>query len=141
MTEDSALPDGTKTRVVVAEDEVLIRGAIGRIRQLGRGTVIGGHMGRFPAVVLDNAVHYLDRLREAVVSIRTNALGPQANERIAAISIEACVAPQVGPAATSPSPRVALRRRSTTPARRLPNAAPGERGAQRPHGDGRRRGQ
>ena len=78
-------------------DPMLIRSAIGRMRQLGRGTVIGGHMGRFPAVVLDNAVHYLDRLQEAVVGIRTNASGPQANERIAGISIDACVAPQVGP--------------------------------------------
>lgn len=78
-------------------DPMLIRGAIGRMRQLGRGTVIGGHMGRFPAVVLDNAVHYLDRLQEAVVSIRANASVQRANECIATISIEACVAPQVGP--------------------------------------------
>lgn len=78
-------------------DPMLIRGAIGRMRQLGRGTVIGGHMGCFPAVALDHAVHYLDRLQEAIVSIRTSASGPQAKERIATISIEACVAPQVEP--------------------------------------------
>jgi glyoxylase-like metal-dependent hydrolase (beta-lactamase superfamily II) len=78
-------------------DPLLIRGAIGRMRQFGRGTVIGGHMGRFPAVVLDNAVHYLDRLREAVVSIRTNTPGQRADERISALAIEACVAPQVDP--------------------------------------------
>jgi glyoxylase-like metal-dependent hydrolase (beta-lactamase superfamily II) len=79
-------------------DPMLIRGAIGRMRQLGRGTVIGGHMGRFPAVVLDNALHYLERLQEDVVSIRRHASGPHADARIAAISIDACLAPQVEPA-------------------------------------------
>src|SRR3546814_16058703 len=45
-------------------DPALIRGAIERMQQLGRGTVIGGHMGRFSATVLDNALQYLGRLRE-----------------------------------------------------------------------------
>lgn len=78
-------------------DPALIRTAIGRMRQFGRSTVIGGHMGRFPAAVLDNAIHYLDRLQEAVVRIRTDATPREADDRIAAIAIEACLAPQVEP--------------------------------------------
>lgn len=80
-------------------DPALIRAAIGRMQQLGRGTVIGGHMGRFSAAVLGNAIHYLDRLRNAVVDIRTTELPREADERIAAIPVEACVAPGVEPAA------------------------------------------
>jgi len=79
-------------------DPALIRSAIGRMRQLGRSTVIGGHMGRFPASVFDNAIHYLDRLQGAVVRIRTDAAPQEADDRIASIRIEACLAPQVEPA-------------------------------------------
>src|SRR5687768_18473588 len=50
-------------------DPALLRAAIGRLRQFGRGTVVGGHIGKFGAVVLDNALYYLDQLREAVVRI------------------------------------------------------------------------
>jgi glyoxylase-like metal-dependent hydrolase (beta-lactamase superfamily II) len=78
-------------------DPALIRAAIGRIRQFGRGTVIGGHMGRFPAAALDNAVHYLDRLEDAVVRIRANATPQEADGRIASIPIDACLAPQIEP--------------------------------------------
>jgi len=80
-------------------DPALIRAAIGRIRQFGRSTVIGGHMGRFPGSVLDSAIHYLDRLQEAVMQIREQGTAQWANERIAAIPIEACVAAQVEPVA------------------------------------------
>ncbi|HEV8694080.1 MAG TPA: MBL fold metallo-hydrolase, partial [Lysobacter sp.] len=80
-------------------DPVLIRTAIGRIRQLGRGTVIGGHMGRFSAAVLDNAIHYLDRLQALVIGIRAEETPQAADERIALIPIEACLAPGVEPAA------------------------------------------
>lgn len=80
-------------------DPALIRAAIGRMRQFGRGTVIGGHMGRFPAATLDNAIHYLDRLQDAVVRIRASAAPQQVDDRIAAIPIEACLAPRVEPAA------------------------------------------
>ncbi|HEY0662782.1 MAG TPA: MBL fold metallo-hydrolase [Lysobacter sp.] len=80
-------------------DPALIRSAIGRMRQFGRSTVIGGHMGWFPANVLDNAIHYLDRLQEAVIQIRATATPRDADERIAAIRIEDCLAPQVEPAA------------------------------------------
>ena len=85
-------------------DPAQIRTAIERMRQLGRRTVVGGHMGRFPSAVLDNAIHYLDRLQAAVVRIRTDAIragaAPQVvNERIAAIPIEACLAPRVEPTA------------------------------------------
>jgi glyoxylase-like metal-dependent hydrolase (beta-lactamase superfamily II) len=76
-------------------DPALIRAAIGRMRQFGRSTVIGGHMGRFPAAVLDNAIHYLDRLQELVIEIRANETAQAADERIALIPIEACLAPQV----------------------------------------------
>ena len=76
-------------------DPAQIRAAIGRARQFGRGTVIGGHMGRFPASVLDNAFHYLDRLQDAVVGIRSDATSQQADARIASIPIEACLALQV----------------------------------------------
>ena len=79
-------------------DPALIRTAIGRMRQFGRRTVIGGHMGRFPAAVLDNAVHYLDRLQDAVVRIRANATPQETDDRIASIPLEACLAPQVEPA-------------------------------------------
>jgi cyclase len=80
-------------------DPMLMRGAISRMRQFGRRTVIGGHMGRFPAGVLDNAIHYLDRLREAVIRIRLDASPGEVDERIASIQIEACLASQVEPAA------------------------------------------
>jgi cyclase len=80
-------------------DPVLIRTAIGRMRQLGRSTVIGGHMGRFPAAVLGHAIHYLDRLQQAVVDVRANEPPPQADDRIASIPIEACLAPGVEPVA------------------------------------------
>jgi len=76
-------------------DPALIRAAIGRIRQFGRSTVIGGHIGRFPAAVLDNAMHYLDRLRDRVIRIRNEAAGQDIEQRIAALAIEACLAPQV----------------------------------------------
>ncbi|WP_081930537.1 MBL fold metallo-hydrolase [Lysobacter antibioticus] len=78
-------------------DPALIRAAIGRIRQFGRSTVIGGHLGRFPATVLDNAIHYLDRLRDQVIRIRNEAAGQDIGQRLAAIAIEACLAPQVEP--------------------------------------------
>ncbi|GAB3092668.1 MBL fold metallo-hydrolase [Lysobacter terrae] len=80
-------------------DPALIRTAIGRMRQFGRNTVIGGHMGRFPAIVFDNALHYLGRLQEAVIRIREDAAPQVADDRIAVIPIEACLAPQVEPAA------------------------------------------
>lgn len=76
-------------------DPAMIRGAIARIRQFGRGTVIGGHMGRFPARVLDNAIHYLDRLQDTVMRLRAGSAAPEADARIAAIAIETCLAPQV----------------------------------------------
>lgn len=78
-------------------DPALIRTAIGRIRQFGRGTVVGGHMGRFSAASLDNAVHYLDRLQDAVVRIRANTALQEVDGRIASIAIDACLAPQVEP--------------------------------------------
>ena len=80
-------------------DPALIRTAIGRMRQFGRGTVVGGHIGRFPADVLDNALHYLDRLEALVVGIRATAPPRQADERIASIPLDACLAPQVEPVA------------------------------------------
>ena len=80
-------------------DPALIRSAIGRMRQFGRSTVIGGHMGRFPAAVLDNAIHYLDRLQEAVIRIRVDPPPQEADARIAAIPIEACLALRVEPTA------------------------------------------
>jgi len=76
-------------------DPALIRTAIGRMRRFGRSTVIGGHMGRFPAAVLDNAIHYLDRLQAAV--IQANATPREADDRVAAIRIEQCLAPGVEP--------------------------------------------
>lgn len=80
-------------------DPVLMRDAIGRMRQWGRSTVVGGHMGRFPRGVFDNAIHYLDSLRDTVIGIRSDASSHTVDERIAAIPIETCVAPLVEPAA------------------------------------------
>ncbi|MBU8974554.1 MBL fold metallo-hydrolase [Lysobacter sp. MMG2] len=80
-------------------DPALMRAAIGRMRQFGRSTVIGGHIGRFPAVVLDHAIHYLDRLRETVVRIRSQAPVQELEARIGAIRIEDCVAAGVEPVA------------------------------------------
>jgi glyoxylase-like metal-dependent hydrolase (beta-lactamase superfamily II) len=78
-------------------DPAQVRTAIGRARQFGRGTVIGGHIGRFDAVVLDNALHYLDRLKGAVMAIRADAGAQSGNTSIASIAIEACLAPGVVP--------------------------------------------
>lgn len=80
-------------------DPVLMRTAIGRMRQFGRGEVIGGHMGRFPVATLDNAIYYLDQLQDAVVRIRANSTPQEADDRIASIRIETCLAPQVEPVA------------------------------------------
>lgn len=80
-------------------DPALMRAAIGRMRQFGRRTVIGGHMGRFPAIVLDHAIRYLDRLRDTVVGIRAEASPQEVEDRIASIAIERCLAPHVEPAA------------------------------------------
>jgi cyclase len=78
-------------------DPAQVRTAIGRMRQFGRGTVVGGHIGRFGGEVLGHALHYLDRLASAVVAIRVDARDPDA--RIAAIAIEDCLAPGVVPVA------------------------------------------
>lgn len=80
-------------------DPALLRAAIGQMRQFGRGTVIGGHIGRFDAKVLDNALHYLDRLRDAVVRSRMQVSEVEADDRIATIRIEDCLAPGVVPTA------------------------------------------
>lgn len=80
-------------------DPALQRAAIGRIRQFGRSRIVGGHMGAFDATVLDNALHYLARLQEFVVNIRMQAPFSEVAERIAAIRIEDCLAPQVEPTA------------------------------------------
>ncbi len=76
-------------------DPALLRAAIGRLRQFDRSVVVGGHIGRFDAVVLDNALHYLARLRESVVQIRVHATAPEVG--IMAIRIEDCLAPGVDP--------------------------------------------
>lgn len=80
-------------------DPANIRAAIGRIRQFNRSTVIGGHMGKFPAAVLDNAVHYLDRLTEAVIRIRADVPSHEVDEHIASIRIEPLLAPRIEPVA------------------------------------------
>src|SRR3546814_11205695 len=69
------------------------------MQQLGRGTVIGGHMGRFSATVLDNAIHYLGRLRDTVVAINSDGEPWKADDPKARIPIEACLAPNVQPEA------------------------------------------
>ena len=76
-------------------DPAQIRTALQTMRSFGRSTVVGGHMGRFPSVVLDNALHYLDRLRECVVGIRIDAVGHDFAERVASIPVERCLAPGV----------------------------------------------
>jgi len=78
-------------------DPALLAAAIGRIRQFGRGTVVGGHMGCFSAVVLDNALHYLRQLRQAVVRARLHATALDAEQDIQAIRVHDCVAPGVEP--------------------------------------------
>ncbi len=80
-------------------DPSLMRAAIGRMRQFGRSRVIGGHMGHFPSTVLDNAIHYLDRLRDTVVALRAAAPPHSFEQDVASIRIEACVAPHVEPTA------------------------------------------
>lgn len=78
-------------------DPALLHAAIDRIRRFGRARVIGGHMGMFGAEVLDNALHYLVRLRDRVVSLRANAPSSTVDSLIADIRIEDCLAPQVQP--------------------------------------------
>ncbi|HWK75200.1 MAG TPA: MBL fold metallo-hydrolase [Povalibacter sp.] len=80
-------------------DPVLMRAAIGRMRQFGRSTVIGGHMGRFAASVLDNATHYLDELKNTVMRLRAELAPKVVDEHIASIRIETCLAPNVQPMA------------------------------------------
>ncbi|AWV07452.1 MBL fold metallo-hydrolase [Marilutibacter maris] len=76
-------------------DPELIHGAIGRIRRFGRGRVVGGHVGHFPAAVLDNAIHYLQQLRARVIRIRAGTAPVAVADLIAAIPIEDCLAPGV----------------------------------------------
>lgn len=76
-------------------DPVQIRTAIGRVKQFGRGIVVGGHIGRFDAVVLDNALHYLDRIRQNVVAARAQGNGELLASRLETIRIEDCLAPGV----------------------------------------------
>lgn len=76
-------------------DPVQIRTAIGRVKQFGRGTVVGGHMGPFDAAVLDNALHYLDRIRQSVVAIRAQGEGESLASRLATLRIGDCLAPGV----------------------------------------------
>lgn len=78
-------------------DPAMIRAAIGRMRQFGRRSVVAGHIGRFPAAALDHAIHYLDRLQHTVVRLRIDETAREADDRIAAIAIEACLAPGVEP--------------------------------------------
>lgn len=73
----------------------LLRAAIARIQGLRRKTIIGGHIGRFDGNVLDRAQHYLAQLQAAVVDIRNHAPPEQRDARIAALPIEACIAPGV----------------------------------------------
>lgn len=80
-------------------DPALQRAAIGRLRQFGRSTVVGGHIGMFDATVLDNALHYLGRLRDAVVSIRMREPSLDFDDGIAAIRIEDCLPSHVEPVA------------------------------------------
>lgn len=80
-------------------DPALQRAAIGRIGQFARSRVVGGHMGVFDAAVLDNALHYLARIQDAVVRVRTQARSPNVAAGIAAIGIGDCLAPQVVPSA------------------------------------------
>ncbi|WP_459041915.1 MBL fold metallo-hydrolase [Stenotrophomonas sp. PSU-St19] len=80
-------------------DPILQASAIGRIRQFGRSRVVGGHIGVFDASVLDNALHYLERIREHVVGIRAESPVAEVSQRIASIRIEDCVELQVEPTA------------------------------------------
>src|SRR3546814_19000538 len=78
-------------------DPALIRGAIERMQQLARGTVIGGHMGRFSATVLDNAIHYLGRLRDTVVALHPDGEPWKAAHPLARIPIDTRQARTVPP--------------------------------------------
>jgi cyclase len=66
---------------------------------IGRSRIVGGHIGVFDASVLDNALRYLERIRESVVRIRTDSPAAEVSHRIASIRIEDCVEPQVQPTA------------------------------------------
>lgn len=78
-------------------DPALQQAAIARIRQFGRSKIIGGHIGAFDAATLDNALHYLSRIEEIVVGIRTQAALSEQAERIGGIRIEDCIASGVKP--------------------------------------------
>ncbi len=80
-------------------DPALQRAAIGRVRQFGRGRIVGGHIGTFDASVLDNALYYLARIQDKVVRIRRQAPPEDVAGHIASIGIEDCLAPQVVPTA------------------------------------------
>jgi len=80
-------------------DPAAIGRAIGRIRQFGRSTIVGGHIGKFPARVLDNAAHYLARLQAAVIEIRADSSLQDANQRLGSIRIEDCLAENIEPVA------------------------------------------
>lgn len=72
-------------------DPVQIDRAIARIQQLGRAWVISAHMGRFPASALENARHYLARLRKASIAIRRRASGDALAQQLEQVRIEDCL--------------------------------------------------
>src|ERR1700676_922484 len=77
----------------------MIDQAIARLQVLQRGRVIGGHMGIFPRLTLNNARHYLRSLRETTINIYRTHPADRAFGAIRSIAIESCLAPGVVPAA------------------------------------------
>ena len=77
----------------------MIDQAIARLQVLQRGRVIGGHMGIFPRLTLNNARHYLRSLRETTINIYRTHPADRAFGAIQSIAIESCLAPGVVPAA------------------------------------------
>jgi cyclase len=66
----------------------LIAGAIDRLRRMGRGRIVPGHIGVLPGEAPQNALHYLGRLRERVLADPDGIRG---------IGIEDCLAAGVAP--------------------------------------------
>ncbi|GAB3339501.1 MBL fold metallo-hydrolase [Marilutibacter aestuarii] len=78
-------------------DPAMLRQAIAAMRRFGRGTVVGGHMGCFPAAVLEDAIHYLDRLQRRAIEVHARVPAAEIAAALARIRIEDCIATGVEP--------------------------------------------
>jgi cyclase len=73
----------------------LLDAALARLDALGRGRVVGGHMGLLSGAVFGNARRYLRRLEAKVRDVRAGARDGDADARLRSIQIDSCIEPGI----------------------------------------------